>query len=211
MRGGGWLAGGAAAVMCSPRSSAWRRRSSRGRRPRPRALARRSPERGIEPKLPRVRSGCQSRPTPDTESGQRLAGGPGGERSGDRGPGGNDPRAGADDSGTTRDAGGGGGAGARAGWVRNAGTGPGGTALRPRCMGACAAMVGEAMRSGGFGRVVALLGRVLVVLTLQLDPASLVLQVVQRRMTPPDPLAVVLLLGLVGGAIYLWTRREPPE
>ncbi len=67
------------------------------------------------------------------------------------------------------------------------------------------------MRSGGFGRVVALLGRALVVLTLQLDPASLVLQVVQRRMTPPNPLAVVLLLGLVGGAIYLWTRREPPE
>ncbi len=68
------------------------------------------------------------------------------------------------------------------------------------------------MRHEGHRAIAALLGRVVVTLVFLLDPDSLLLAVRSTRGgAPVSPVLVVVLLGLVGGAIYLWTRHEPPE
>ncbi len=78
-------------------------------------------------------------------------------------------------------------------------------------MGACAPLVG-ALRHGGIRAVAALLGRLLVALPFLLDPALLELLIRSKQIRAPVSLAlVVLLLALVGGAIWLWTRRDPPD
>jgi len=69
----------------------------------------------------------------------------------------------------------------------------------------------HSMRGRAIRALVVAGGRLLALLTALLDPGSLVLRVMPRGVPPPDPLAIVLLLGLVGGALYLWARREPPD
>ena len=78
-------------------------------------------------------------------------------------------------------------------------------------MGAAQALVG-AMRSAGRRAIAALLGRLLVALVFLLDPAILELRIRSTGLGPPvSPVLVVLLLALAGGAIWLWTRRDPPD
>jgi len=80
-----------------------------------------------------------------------------------------------------------------------------------RRVGARAALV-EAMRHGGIRAIAALLWRLLVALVFLLDPALLELVIRSKQVRAPVSLAlVVLLLALVGGAIWRWTRRDPPD
>ena len=45
-----------------------------------------------------------------------------------------------------------------------------------------------------------------------LDPDSLVLRIRSTRVAAPvSPVLVLLVLGLAGGAIYLWVRRDRPD
>jgi len=78
-------------------------------------------------------------------------------------------------------------------------------------VGACAALVG-ALRHGGIRAVAALLWRLLVALPFLLDPAILELLIRSKQVRAPvSPVLLVLLLALVGGALYLWVRRDPPD
>ncbi len=78
-------------------------------------------------------------------------------------------------------------------------------------MGACAPLVG-ALRHGGIRAVAVLLWRLLVALPFLLDPALLELLIRSKQVRAPvSPVLLVLLLALAGGAIWLWTRRDPPD
>jgi len=91
------------------------------------------------------------------------------------------------------------------------GTPASGTGRCARRVGARAALV-EAMRHGGIRAIAALLWRLLVALVFLLDPALLELVIRSKQVRAPVSLAlVVLLLALVGGAIWRWTRRDPPD
>ncbi len=67
------------------------------------------------------------------------------------------------------------------------------------------------MRSSVPRTLVGVAGRLLPTLTALLDPEALVVRVMPRRPPSPDPLTVVLLLALAGGAPYLWLRDHPHD
>ena len=68
------------------------------------------------------------------------------------------------------------------------------------------------MRPGGSRAIAALLWHLLVALPFLLDLATPVLLIRSTGVgAPVSPVLVVLLLALVGGALYLWVRRDPPD